>query len=54
VKHYPLIFEPSLKKRIWGGSKINEIFGYPGVNQNIGEAWVVSDHPEGSNPGKTS
>ncbi len=47
MRPYPLIFEPSLKKRIWGGSKINEIFGYPGANQNIGEAWVVSDHPEG-------
>lgn len=47
MKSYPLLFKPSLKKRIWGGSKINEIFGYPGANQNIGEAWVVSDHPEG-------
>ncbi|KJS02456.1 MAG: hypothetical protein VR68_03020 [Peptococcaceae bacterium BRH_c4a] len=47
MKPYPLLFKPSLKKRIWGGSKIKEIFGYPGPCENIGEAWVVSDHPEG-------
>lgn len=47
MKPYPLLFKPSLKKRIWGGSKIKEIFGYPGPYENIGEAWVASDHPEG-------
>jgi len=44
---YPLLFKPSLKKRIWGGTKIKEIFGYPSPNEYIGEAWVASDHPEG-------
>lgn len=47
MKHYPLLFKPSLKKRIWGGSKIKEIFGYPSLCEYIGEAWVASDHPEG-------
>jgi len=44
---YPLLFKPSLKKRIWGGSRIKEVFGYPSSYEYIGEAWVASDHPEG-------
>lgn len=47
MKPYPLLFKPALKKRIWGGSKIKEYFGYPSLDEDIGEAWVASDHPEG-------
>ena len=47
MQPYPLLFKPSLKQRIWGGSKIEETFGYPSLNKDIGEAWVASDHPEG-------
>jgi len=47
MKPYPLLFKPTLKQRIWGGSKIKEIFGYPSSYEYIGEAWVASDHPEG-------
>lgn len=47
MKPYPLLFKPALKKRIWaGGTRIKEYLGYPSLDEDIGEAWVASDHPE--------
>ena len=47
MKPYPLLFKPAFKKRIWGGSRIKEIFGYPDSPEYMGEAWVAADQPEG-------
>ena len=46
---YPLLCKPVLKTRIWGGRKLEELFGIelpPG--EKIGEAWLVADLPEGA------
>lgn len=45
---YPLKSEPAFKERIWGGRKLEEIFGKklpPG--RKIGESWEIADLPEG-------
>src|ERR1700745_2270656 len=43
---YPLIFHPIFKERVWGGRKVEELYGKPlpsGVP--IGESWEISDRP---------
>jgi len=47
MKPYPLLFKPSFKERIWGGAKLKKIFNCNSIEGNIGEAWVISDHPNG-------
>ena len=47
MKPYPFLFRPSFKERIWGGTKLKKIFNSTGLEGNIGEAWVISDHPNG-------
>lgn len=47
MKPYPFIFRPLFKERIWGGTKLKKIFNCTGIQENIGEAWVISDHPNG-------
>ena len=43
---YPLKFRPIFKERIWGGRKIEEVFGknLP-KNVQIGESWELADLP---------
>lgn len=46
---YPLITEPVLKSKIWGGKKLEELYNYPlSRTAKIGEAWIAADLPEGS------
>jgi mannose-6-phosphate isomerase len=43
---YPLVFQPILKERIWGGRKLETLYHKalpPGVP--IGESWEISDRP---------
>jgi mannose-6-phosphate isomerase len=45
---YPLKLVPVFKQRIWGGRKLEEVFGKtlpPG--EKIGESWEIADLPEG-------
>jgi mannose-6-phosphate isomerase len=45
---YPLKSEPVFKERIWGGRRLEEVFGKdlpPG--RKIGESWEIADRPEG-------
>ena len=45
---YPLIFHPIFKERVWGGRKLEQLYGKrlpPGVP--IGESWEITDRPEG-------
>ncbi len=45
---YPLKSAPVFKERIWGGRRLQEVFGKelpPG--QKIGESWEIADLPEG-------
>jgi mannose-6-phosphate isomerase len=43
---YPFIFEPILKERIWGGTKLKKYLNKPITSENIGESWEVSTVPE--------
>ncbi len=39
---YPLKFNPILKERLWGGSKLGDIFGKPITSDITGESWEIS------------
>lgn len=42
-----LFMTPFLKEVIWGGTKLQEKYGYRSDSENIGEAWVVSANRNG-------
>ncbi|MGI8437525.1 MAG: type I phosphomannose isomerase catalytic subunit [Chthoniobacterales bacterium] len=43
----PLTFVPLFKKRIWGGRRLEELFGKKlPANERIGESWEIVDRPE--------
>src|SRR6056297_2017806 len=42
-----LFLRPNLKKRLWGGTWLNSFYGQKETDDLIGEAWVVSGHPNG-------
>jgi mannose-6-phosphate isomerase len=39
---YPLKFEPILKDKIWGGTRLKSIFGKASSSKNLGESWELS------------
>lgn len=39
---YPLVFEPILKERIWGGNKLRTILHKKSDSERIGESWELS------------
>lgn len=46
-KQEPIFLEPALQERIWGGTKLADVFGYQLPSEQTGEAWVISAHPNG-------
>lgn len=44
----PLFLKPIFHEKMWGGNKL-ENFGYQLPNQQIGECWGISAHPNGKN-----
>lgn len=42
---YPLKFEPILKERLWGGTKLGEVLGKPITSTITGESWELSAVP---------
>lgn len=42
---YPFKFEPILKNKIWGGSKLKNLFGKKSASSNLGESWELSGQP---------
>lgn len=42
-KAYPLQFNPILKERIWGGTKLKSMFNKPITSDITGESWELSD-----------
>lgn len=43
---YPFVFHPIFKERIWGGRKLQELYGKPLPPKTlIGESWEISDRP---------
>lgn len=39
---YPLKFKPILKDKIWGGTKLNQIYHKQSTSSKIGESWELS------------
>jgi len=42
IKLYPLQFEPILKERIWGGTKLKTFLNKPIISNITGESWEIS------------
>jgi mannose-6-phosphate isomerase len=36
---YPLKFQPILKERLWGGTKLGTLLGKPITSDSTGESW---------------
>lgn len=47
IKPYPIQFQPEMKERIWGGQALSS-FGLDLPEGNIGEGWMIGDHPNGT------
>jgi mannose-6-phosphate isomerase len=47
VKPYPLLFQPEMKERVWGGRALEQ-FGLKLPPGRIGEGWMIGDHPNGT------
>lgn len=45
MKFYPLKFEPILKERLWGGTRLKEVLGKSIPNDITGESWELSGVP---------
>jgi mannose-6-phosphate isomerase len=43
----PLLLKPVFKERIWGGTALRDEFGYEIPNDQTGECWAISAHPNG-------
>jgi len=44
---YPLTFHPVFMQRLWGGTRIQEVFGKTlPAGELIGESWEITDRPE--------
>lgn len=46
---YPLVCEPVFKERVWGGRALERFFGGSLPAGSVGEAWVLGEHPHGTN-----
>ncbi|MBO2943461.1 class I mannose-6-phosphate isomerase [Paenibacillus sp. F411] len=47
TKPYPLLFQPEFKERVWGGRALEQ-FGLNLPEGQIGEGWMIADHPNGT------
>ncbi|WP_347300999.1 mannose-6-phosphate isomerase, class I [Dolosigranulum savutiense] len=43
----PIFLTPVLQNKIWGGKKLQTEFGFDLPSDTVGEAWVISTHPNG-------
>lgn len=43
----PLFLKPNFKERIWGGTALQQEFGYNIPSEKTGECWAISAHPNG-------
>ncbi|MGT2772318.1 mannose-6-phosphate isomerase, class I [Streptococcus marimammalium] len=43
----PLFLESVMQEKIWGGSKLRDVFGYNIPSDQTGECWAISAHPNG-------
>lgn len=42
-----LKLKPTFKSYIWGGHKLEDLFGYNNCGEKISESWEISVHPDG-------
>ncbi|HYE80913.1 MAG TPA: mannose-6-phosphate isomerase, class I [Clostridia bacterium] len=42
-----IFFQPMFKEKIWGGSRLEKVFGMSIPSAETGECWLVSAHTEG-------
>lgn len=42
-----LKLKPVLQEKIWGGDRLNTVFGYDIPSGHTGECWAISGHPGG-------
>lgn len=40
----PLFIKPVLQEKIWGGTKLRDIYGYDIPSETTGECWAISAH----------
>ncbi|MDQ0205273.1 mannose-6-phosphate isomerase, class I [Alkalicoccobacillus murimartini] len=43
----PIFLKPVFKERIWGGTKLKDVFDYDIPSSQTGECWGISAHPNG-------
>ncbi|MCI1882882.1 MAG: mannose-6-phosphate isomerase, class I [Sporolactobacillus sp.] len=43
----PLFLKPALHEKIWGGTRLRDLFGYDIPSETTGECWGISAHPNG-------
>lgn len=43
----PLFLKPVFQEKIWGGTKLKEVFDYQLESDHVGECWAISAHPHG-------
>lgn len=43
----PLFMQPVLQEKMWGGTKLRDIYGYAIPSEHTGECWAISAHPDG-------
>lgn len=43
----PLFLIPQLHDKIWGGTTLGEFFNFQLASDHVGEAWIISAHPNG-------
>lgn len=43
----PLFLKPVFQERIWGGTALQDHFGYEIPSDHTGECWAISGHPNG-------
>ena len=43
----PLFLKSLMHDKIWGGTKLREVFGYDIPTETTGEYWAISAHPNG-------
>jgi mannose-6-phosphate isomerase len=47
MRREPIFLNPVFKERIWGGTALQEKFGYDIPSSQTGECWAISAHPHG-------
>ncbi|SIS42836.1 mannose-6-phosphate isomerase, class I [Salimicrobium flavidum] len=45
----PMMLAPLFKERIWGGTNLRDMYGYPLPSPRTGECWAISGHESGTN-----